>query len=62
MFGRFGLLVLILSAYVYLITHDSEKTFYKKAKTTCTKYYKELQQGDLKVKLNKSSIKERRFF
>jgi hypothetical protein len=62
MLSRFSLLIVILLGYVYFISHDSDKTLYKKAKTTCTKYYKDFQQGDLKVKVTKPSIKEKRFF
>lgn len=62
MLSRFGVLIIILLGYVYLITNDTDRTLLNKAKTTCTKYCKEIQQGEVKVKVNKPTSKEKRFF
>lgn len=62
MLSRFSLLIIILLAYVYLITHDSDRSLLKKAKTTCKEYCKEIERGEVKVKVNKATAKDKRFF
>ena len=62
MFNKFSLIVIILVAYVYLASTDSDKTLYTKAKNLYCKYYKDVQKIDLKVKVNKPIHKEKRFF
>ena len=66
MFSKFGMLITIILGYVYLTSTDSDKTLYTKTKTMVCECYKDIQkdvkESGFEIKVNKSLVKEKRFF